>query len=417
MQLPALRLAPILTLFCFALPIVALVAPKGVLPLLILAAAAGLAATLREGRRPALPDLTLLLAAAAFFVWCGLAASWSFAPPEAFLRALRVAAVLAVGILFCSLTSAADEDTRQRCGNALFAGLAIAYALALFDTMSGSALFNLVKGSTGTAYHDASRLNRGVTAMTILVWPLVALLWRSGWSWRCLVLPLALLVFSLFTEASAGSFALAVALLAVAIALPVPLAGRLVVVASLLLAFVASAPFATLAHDAGWSRADWLFGSAQHRIYIWNFVAERIAEQPVSGWGFAASRDMPNFGVPPHAGGAGSVIPLHPHNAALQILLELGIIGALISLAMLWSPLRFLERLPRPARACGQAMFVAILTIASTAYGIWQNHWLALILGAAAVFMLLAPRGAVAQAPDQSGKPAASASDSPSTTS
>ena len=40
---------------------------------------------------------------------------------------------------------------------------------------------------------------------------------------------------------------------------------------------------------------------------------------------------MPDVDAPAPASAAESVIPLHPHNAPLQILLELGIVGALLS--------------------------------------------------------------------------------------
>jgi O-antigen ligase len=81
-------------------------------------------------------------------------------------------------------------------------------------------------------------------------------------------------------------------------------------------------------------------------------------------------------------------MPLHPHNAGLQILLELGVPGVVLALVLLWILAARLERLRGPPRVCGQALFVATLAIASTAYGIWQNQWLALILSAALLIPL-----------------------------
>ncbi len=50
-----------------------------------------------------------------------------------------------------------------------------------------------------------------------------------------------------------------------------------------------------------------------------------------------------------------------------------------------------LERLPRPERICGQALYMATLTIACTAYGLWQNQWLAMIWSAALLIPLTSP--------------------------
>ena len=75
--------------------------------------------------------------------------------------------------------------------------------------------------------------------------------------------------------------------------------------------------------------ADAIKGSAGHRLLIWSFVGERIAERPLLGWGLDASRAIP--------GGKEEIrpgltrLPLHPHNAALQVWLELGMPGALLA--------------------------------------------------------------------------------------
>ncbi len=50
-----------------------------------------------------------------------------------------------------------------------------------------------------------------------------------------------------------------------------------------------------------------------------------------------------------------------------------------------------LERLPRPARICAQALYLSTLTIACTAYGLWQNQWLAMIWSAALLIPLTSP--------------------------
>src|SRR6202034_4481699 len=65
--------------------------------------------------------------------------------------------------------------------------------------------------------------------------------------------------------------------------------------------------------------------SVVHRIFIWRFTAERIAERPLLGWGMDAARDLPG-GKPTVASlfpGAqipadAELLPLHPHDAVLE---------------------------------------------------------------------------------------------------
>ena len=82
------------------------------------------------------------------------------------------------------------------------------------------------------------------------------------------------------------------------------------------------------------AQGDWLAASAQHRIEIWDFSVQRIAERPLLGWGFDGSRHMQELF--PGLGGTGrELAALHPHSAPLQIVLELGAVGAVIVLGLL----------------------------------------------------------------------------------
>ncbi|MBC8241090.1 MAG: O-antigen ligase family protein [Alphaproteobacteria bacterium] len=121
--------------------------------------------------------------------------------------------------------------------------------------------------------------------------------------------------------------------------------------------------------------------SGLHRLHIWHFTAQRIVEAPVLGWGMDASRRIPggDTGLP----GGGNAMGLHPHNASLQIWLELGATGAIlwaVLLAGLWFRAGALGR--RSQRAVATGLLLAGLTVANLSFGIWQTWWLvALSLG------------------------------------
>jgi O-antigen ligase len=142
--------------------------------------------------------------------------------------------------------------------------------------------------------------------------------------------------------------------------------------------------------------------SAIHRLIIWRFVADRIAERPLFGWGMDAARAIP--GGEAHASdvmpevkltGVVTMLPLHPHDAALQWRLELGLPGALLCLAILGLVLWRVggnPRAPPPQRALALGCAAAVLTIAMLSFGAWQAWWLSSIWLTAALLAGVQPR-------------------------
>jgi exopolysaccharide production protein ExoQ len=146
----------------------------------------------------------------------------------------------------------------------------------------------------------------------------------------------------------------------------------LIVVAPLV--FPALAGFAAMRQEALAAKF-----SALHRLEIWSFVGSHIAEKPLFGWGLDSSRAIP--------GGSAEIedgipvvhqwLPLHPHNAALQMWLELGAPGAVlfaIFVAWLWRALGRVRWPPLYAAAAGGSL-VTVLVVALGSYGVWQE-WL-----------------------------------------
>ena len=116
--------------------------------------------------------------------------------------------------------------------------------------------------------------------------------------------------------------------------------------------------------------------SAGHRLLIWSFAGDRIAERPLTGWGLDSSRAIPGGDDPIRPGE--TWMPLHPHNAALQVWLELGAPGAVLfalMVAILWGAVARVEWPPLFAAAAGAGLTIAFIGCFAT-YGIWQEWWL-----------------------------------------
>jgi O-antigen ligase len=77
-----------------------------------------------------------------------------------------------------------------------------------------------------------------------------------------------------------------------------------------------------------------------------------------------------------------TMLPLHPHDAALQWRLELGLPGGLLCVAILATVLwRVADsaHTPPPQRALALGCAAAVLTIAMLSFGAWQAWWLSSI--------------------------------------
>ena len=390
---PRALLTAIFCAFAALLPIVSVIAPKGTVVLLLLAAALAVPTHWWVHRRFPIPDLRISIALVLLVVWCAIASAWSDDSTRSLVLALRIAVILAAGMILLAISAALDDATRKRIGQWLIAGFGLSLALMAVEVGLDYPLLRSFKEAN--AGNEAVWFNRGAVAMALIVWPLAAYLWSRGLGWKALVIPVLLGIASFFLESAAATLGFVAGVVTVLLVLSHRKAGLVVTIAASVLVFVGMPFAAREMHSHGWHRADWLVGSAQHRVEIWNFSIQRIAEKPLLGWGFDGSRHMQ--ALYPDASTTGRELSaLHPHNAPLQIMLELGAVGAVIALALLGLVAVRLGATPYGGRTFAQAFFVSALAIGSVTYGLWQNWWLALIVSVA----LLAPLTASPRARD-----------------
>ena len=142
-----------------------------------------------------------------------------------------------------------------------------------------------------------------------------------------------------------------------------------------------------------------------HRYLIWNTTYNHIKDKPIFGHGLDSTRALYSHedrittkvimkATGESAGILAEPIPLHPHNAILQVWLELGVVGAGLLAFFLVKILNLVQKVTRnhwEAAVC-YGVFTSGLTIASLSYGIWQSWWLGSLFLAGA-FMAVTIQG------------------------
>jgi O-antigen ligase len=368
-------------------------APKGMAVLLpALAATATLVARppLRDVARAAWPLLPLLAVGL-------LSALWSIVPGASLARGATLAIeMLCAGLLAASLA-------RLPAGKLLppvAIGLGLAAALTVAELRLGGPITTRFRGMTEAAVPAA--LSNGLTVAVLLLPLCAGFLWQTR---RLAALALCVLVaaaallggqLAARLGLAAGAAAFLLAWLSPHAARGIAIAGVAVILAlPLLLPIPPDAACATLTTKA----------SITHRIHIWNFAESMREQKPLTGWGLEAARAIPGgremadlftpCGVPVMANFPSTEkLPLHAHNAALQVWLELGPAGV-GALCVLILALGWRARGPGPTAAFAGAIAIALLS-----YGAWQGWWVAtLAIVAALAGAPLARAGAVRSAP------------------
>ena len=328
--------------------------------------------------------------------WGAITAIWAPEPGRAALLAITLAAMM---LLAHGATGAAQG---ARLMPWIGFGLVFGLAAAFGDWQSGNALRAAVRGLKDVPPALMFGLKPAASLMALLLPMAFALPWPWVTRAALLVLGAGVLISLPGETARLATIAgLAAALLSLAAPRLVPrLVGAgvavLILLMPLLVAFVPQIPSANLPP------------SAVHRLVIWDFAAQRIAEKPLTGWGLEASRAMPGgqaqpdaatldrlnikasaqrqFLALPHVG----VMPLHPHNGALQLWLELGGIGALIGAALMLALGFAASRSAAPAVGAGILGSAAVTGMLS--FGLWQAWWVASLL--LAIVALATQKGA-----------------------
>lgn len=341
---------------------------------------------MQEADRPAALALMVLV------IWAAGSMLWSPYTPESPWTSTAVKLVCQAVLYWAAYSAVrrADADVLRWA------------MIAFMWSMSALAVMLIIEAATGAAVYQALRqaaadpirpdlavrnVAQGVFVLAVLWGPAALAAVRLGW-WQLAVLMAAGVVAgAIGLNADAPLIALAAASLAGAAVYRWPVIAPRVLGVGTAFFFLAT-PLVLWA-----LRAQGIYAAVQERVSLswsmrmdyWSFAVDWISDKPLRGWGLDASRMF------------GPGIRLHPHDAALQVWLELGVIGAAAA-TVFWVTLFHRQERPKSdlGAVAGSAAAVSYLTFAAVSFGVWQEWWLA--LGALAVVCAAAAqRLAVAQ--------------------
>jgi len=370
-------------------PIAAL-APNGIAVVFI---ALGLSAVACGSGTRRLSDVpkAIVLLVVGIVLWGLVSVLWAPDAKEALDTVARIAIAGYLGLAILSRAMSMDSAELDAAERSFLIGYVAGLAVLAAEVASqfafgyGHSLFARFRGPPAAS---ESFLNRPKTVYSILlVLALSIAKRRHGWK-PTIGIGLVCSVVFVVGESMASALGLILAALGAIAGAVLGARGAPRIAAAIAVIVVLGAPI--LARAPALSelaeRRD-ITVSIYHRAAIWGFVAERVAERPLAGWGLEASRNIPNSHN--RLSGIAEMLPLHPHNAPLQYWLELGAVGALL-FAALAAAVALRCGGPLARRVVLFPTFTNAFFVACVSYGVWQGWWYSTLWIAAAVSTIVA---------------------------
>jgi exopolysaccharide production protein ExoQ len=357
-------------------------------------------------------SIRALVAFAPLLVWMLASAAWSLDGAASVEVALRVAVLFLSGTLLVTSFALLPIEQLRRPLIAVALGFSGAAVVVVVDLELGGHLARFLHEPRLNGVDPALGYGRAATLHATLLAPVLVGLLRLGFPRLAVGFALLAAAAILETSSLSAKTALAASLLVLTAVWLLP---RLRWIEFGVFAFAVVALPLIFPLPLGAEATCWLAdhkASAAHRLEIWSFVAEHIRQRPIAGWGLDAARRLPGGTAqviihhcddadrPDGIALSSQALPLHPHNAVLQVWLELGGVGVALGFGPLifaiWHAFRSPVWRTRPAQAMIAATVAAAVSVGLISFGIWQEWFLSGLFIAAAFAVLSARQSAAA---------------------
>lgn len=378
----------LLTVIIFLFVPLSIMAPHSIVWEIIIGGLIGLYYNRKQPFRDLPQPLTLLLLLIP--LWGLVTALWSNQPLNSLTVSLKVLALLVLGLSWCQLTLRLPQAARKSFIHALMGGLLFGVCFFLIDAWSGNLWQAFWKKSSAKAFAQGSLM------VSLVIWPILLWVFRQPYSFlfrlsliSCLLFSIFWVLFQIDCDTSFIGVFLGICVFSGTLLLPrITSFGMRLFVPLFILSF----PFISLyAFKPEYMPA---YNSYIHtssyldRFYIWNEVATSIFEHPWRGIGMDGTRYHEKIqekrtwsyidekGAPQKNQTAR--FSIHPHNAILQLWLELGFPGMILGVLLAWQALFHIysSTLRSMEKAISAGLFTAAFLIVWVNLGFWQNWWI-----------------------------------------
>jgi len=353
-----------------------------------------------------------------FALWCLIANFYSPNYPDSVINYLQIFIVAIMGFV---INNNIDKLPIDLTKTKLYFLIGIATAIILFFIEYFS--HGIITKTFRTSFQPKSSvhfflflLDRGCSLLSVLSW-VVIIIFIQYRKYLLASVYYILIFYLLYISDSLASF------LAFAVGGLVFLISRIsvnkllhsIVLKSFIVAIIAGSVLMPIIsyklqpYDVSDQYSKYLPDSAKHRIFIWHFVAEKIIEKPTFGYGFTSSRNFKinENDIVEYNQWTWSPFPLHPHNNILQILFEIGIIGFILFLSLIYKYIQQINNItfttPKDQytnsnadilnyKSVSYACFINYYIIGMISFNIWQIWWVCTAFGVVTLFKLFTRR-------------------------
>lgn len=348
--------------------------------------------------RPVIIKEVLFLVSAIIFL-AALSSLWSLDSEGAFNRTLKMALVLLPSVLFVSFLKAQDRQFRRLLAIALPVGIGLALSFSWVELNFYGPFYKLFRGLPQDYDYNKSNLNRGVVTISLIAFAGFVALQLTDLRKNSKILISGLYILSLFvvfsiTHSQSAHLAFAIGVVAF-IGFPAQYKFSWALIATMLISLLLVAPWLVqiafkvapdLIRDVSWFENSY----SLERLEIWDFIARYAMQSPFIGHGIEVTRAVESFDTAMLYHHDDTI--LHPHNFALQIWIEFGLLGVVLTTAFFIWVLRYIRSQEPVIIKMYLATFFAFLSVASTGYGLWQSWWLGTMFLGSGYCLIMAQR-------------------------
>lgn len=344
-------------------------------------------------RRPFfLIDWPLMALMASVCVLGGASVLWSDVPALSLDRAISNLPVILGGFLILHagrLVVFQDKKIRhQLCVWPFIIGL----ALMSFEIVTRGDIHQFLRGLPTEKRVGLSILNQGVVILAIMTVPAVYAAW-GGLQKHLLALVLAAAgtLVCWISDSETAKLAVLAGLIVSGFTMMFPKLSWAIVGAGSVAAILVM-PLLILQMSGKWPDAllGWREAHTEHRLLQYERVSQQVAKSPWIGHGLESAQNLKIYDASISDSGLNIRDPriFHPHNASLQLWLEMGVLGALWGGGLIILILQRISALRSWRSAMALGTFSAGISVALTGYGLWQG-WLVGLFFLAATLVVL----------------------------